>query len=103
MTVGVAPIGRYGAAADNAPLLSGVELVARVEGARIKPVDQPHPVTFVSGTLGLHWEVSPHLRLQWDYAYEVFGKHDDTPTTTPPNMDTGAHQSFAQFWATWRL
>jgi hypothetical protein len=103
LTAGFAPVGTYGAAADNAPLLSGFELVARLEGARILPVDQPQAVTFVALTGGLHWEATRHLRLQWDYAYEWFGKHDVTPTTVPVNLNANARQWFAQFWATLRL
>ena len=95
---GYTPNGHYGPAKDAAPLLDGWEVVMRLNGARINPVDQD-VATMWSIEAGLHWEVSPNLRLQADFAYERFGPHDFTVL----NENLDAKRIWIQTWATLRL
>ncbi|HSD89589.1 MAG TPA: hypothetical protein VLB44_18790 [Kofleriaceae bacterium] len=95
---GYTPNGHYGPAVRAAPLLDGWELVMRLNGARVNPVDAG-VATMYSVEGGVHWEVSPHLRLQADFAYEVFGKNDHT--YLDENLD--AHRIWIQTWATLRI
>ncbi len=98
VVVGFTPHGHYGAAVDAAPLKDGWEIVARFNGARVNPVDQP--VAWMNSyEMGIHWEVSPHLRLQADFAVEKFGRHD----VTFLNENLGATRIWIQTWATLRL
>lgn len=98
VVLGFTPDGEYGAAVDAAPLLKGWEIVTRVNAARIKPVDQG-AARMVSVELGVHWEVSRHVRLQADFAYEKFGTNDHTLR----NENLGGTRIWAQTWATLRL
>jgi len=95
---GFTPDGEYGPAIDSAPLLKGWELVTRVQGARIKPVDQG-AATLAMVELGAHWQVNPQVRLQTDFALEKFGKNDNTVL----NENKGATRLWAQVWAVFRL
>ncbi len=95
---GFTPDGEYGPATDAAPLLKGWELVTRLQGARIKPVDQG-AATLVMGELGAHWQVTPQVRLQTDFAVEKFGKNDNTFL----NENKGGTRLYAQTWAVFRL
>ncbi len=96
--LGYTPNGTYGAAVNTAPLLSGWEIVTRVNAARVKPVDTG-AATMFSVELGVHWEVSQHLRLQADFAWEKFGKND----VTFLNENRDGTRIWAQTWATLRL
>jgi hypothetical protein len=96
--VGFTPNGHYGPARNAAPLEDGWEIVARFNGARVNPVDQA-VATMWSIEGGLHWEVSDHLRLQADFAYERFGKYDFTFL----NENLNAKRVWIQTWATLRL
>lgn len=73
LTFGYTPFGHYGAARRNAPLLDGWELLARVEGARIAPVDIDD-VLYFGAYLGLDYQVHPELRVQLDYALQLFNE-----------------------------
>lgn len=91
---GYTPNGHYGPAVHAAPLLDGWEIVTRVNAARVNPVDQP-VATMWSIEGGLHWEATPHLRLQADFAYERFGKYDFTYL----NENLDAQRIWIQTWA----
>jgi len=95
---GYTPNGHYGPAVHAAPLEDGYEIVTRVNAARVNPVDQ-NVATMYMFELGLHWEVSPHLRLQADFTYERFGKYDFTLL----NENLDAKRIWIQTWATLRL
>ena len=105
LTLGFTPDGHYGRAVDAAPLLDGWEIVTRVQGAYVDPVDDPDPTAkgdaatlgMVEG--GVHWEVSERLRLQADVAVEKFGNND----VTLFNENKNATRLWAQVWATARL
>lgn len=95
---GYTPNGHYGPAVAAAPLKDGWELVARIQGARVNPADQAVAWMYmVEG--GVHWEVSPHIRLQTDFAIEKFSHHD----VTLLNENLGATRLWIQTWATLRL
>jgi hypothetical protein len=96
--LGWTPNGHYGPAVDAAPLMSGWELVARLNGARVNPVDAG-VATFYSVEVAAHWEVSRHVRLQADFAFEKFGDND----VTLLNENRGGTRIWAQTWATLRL
>jgi hypothetical protein len=74
LTLGYTPFGHYGAARNNAPLLDGWEILARIEGARIKPVDIDQ-VLYMGVFAGINWQVHPELRIQLDYAFELFNEN----------------------------
>jgi hypothetical protein len=95
---GYTPNGHYGPAVHAAPLLDGWEIVARFNGARVNPVDAP-VATMWSIEGGLHWEPTPHLRLQLDFAYERFGKYDFTLL----NENLDGKRIWAQTWAVFKL
>jgi hypothetical protein len=95
---GYTPNGHYGPAVNAAPLLDGWELVWRVNGARVNPVDAG-VATMWSLEGGFHWEVTPHVRLQADFSYEVFGKND----VTYLNENLDARRIWIQTWAVFRL
>jgi len=105
LVFGFTPNGHYGKAVDAAPLESGWEIVTRVQGSYVKPVDDPDPTasgraaTLAMGELGVHWEVSRQLRLQSDVALEKFGDND----VTLLNENKSATRLWAQIWATLRL
>lgn len=98
LVFGYTPNGTYGAAVDAAPLLSGWELVGRVNGARVNPADSG-VATMYSFELAAHWEVSPHVRLQADIAWEKFGKND----VTLFNENRDGTRIWAETWATLRI
>ncbi len=105
VVLGFTPDGRYGRALDAAPLESGWEIVTRVQGSYVRPVDDPDPdadgraATLMMVEGGVHWEVSRQLRLQSDVALEKFGDND----VTLLNENKGATRLWAQVWATLRL
>lgn len=69
LTFGWTPNGHYRPAVDNAPLLDGWEIITRLEGARAKPAETP-AATFISITTGIHFEITPQLRIQIDAALQ---------------------------------
>jgi hypothetical protein len=105
LVFGFTPDGHYGPAVDAAPLEDGWEIVTRVQGSYVKPVDDPDPdahgdaatLAMVEG--GVHWEASQRLRLQADVAIEKFGNND----VTLLNENKNATRVWAQVWATVRL
>lgn len=98
VVVGYTPHGHYGRAIDAAPLRRGWEIVARVQGDRVKPVDQA-AATLVMGELGVHWELSRQIRLQIDAAVEKF----NAASNTLLNENKDATRIYGQAWATFRL
>jgi hypothetical protein len=92
---GWTPHGHYGAAVDAAPLLDGWELITRVEGARVKPVDISQ-VLFVGVTVGANFQISPTLRVQADLGYEKFN-------AAAEYNNSGAVRWIGQLWACWRI
>ncbi|MCX5743761.1 MAG: hypothetical protein NT062_14810 [Proteobacteria bacterium] len=96
LVFGWTPGGHYGKAEDNAELQDGWELVTSVEGARIKPVDVGQ-ITFVGLTTGIHWEVTPSLRLQADFGYQKYSR-----TAEGTNVG-GPDREYFQLWGTWRI
>ncbi|HEY4177132.1 MAG TPA: porin [Kofleriaceae bacterium] len=96
--LGVSPCGHYGPAVAAAPLLDGWEIVTRVQGMHVKPVDQP-AATLIMGELGLHWQPDRQVRLQLDMALEKFGAYDNTLF----NENKDATRVFAQLWAVFSL
>jgi hypothetical protein len=99
LVLGWTPNGHYGHALDGAPLRDGWEIIARVEAAHLVPAaGDGHSTNWVSGTVGVHWELSEQLRVQADFAYEVFDAHAE-PMATQAN----ARRIFGQLWAVFRL
>jgi hypothetical protein len=95
LTFGFTPNGHYGPAYANAPLLDGWEIISRVEGGRIKPVDIG-AVRFIAVTSGVHWEVTRQLRLQADFGYQRYNHNAEL-------NNRGAVRLIGQLWATWRI
>ncbi len=102
LVFGWTPNGHYGPAIENAALKDGWELVVRVEGARVKPVDISRPITFVGVTTGFHYEVSPQLRLQADFGFQRYSSNAEN-TNVATALDSNSKRYLAQLWATWRL
>ncbi len=95
---GYTPNGHYGPAIAAAPLRQGFELVTRLQGARVKPVDQA-AATLMMGELGAHWQLGRQIRIQADLAVEKFGKNDNTLL----DENKGSMRYYGQLWATFRL
>jgi hypothetical protein len=98
LTFGWTPNGHYGPAVDNVPLLDGWEIITRVEGARAKPAETA-AATFVSITSGVHFEVTPQLRVQIDAALQKY----NALAITRAMENAGATRLYAELRATWRL
>jgi hypothetical protein len=95
LTFGYAPFGNYGAARRNAPLLDGWEILTRLEGARIKPVDIDQ-VLYMGVYAGINWQVHPELRIQLDYAFELFNENAE-------GGQANAKRHLVNLWAVFRI
>jgi hypothetical protein len=95
LTFGFTPNGHYGPAYANAPLIDGWEIITRVEGGQIKPVDIG-VVRFVAVTSGIHWEPTRQLRLQTDFGYQRYNSNAEL-------TNRGATRLIGQVWAAWRI
>ena len=102
LVLGWTPNGHFAPAADNAWLMDGWELVARLEGARVTPVDKLNPISFVGFTLGSHWEISPQLRVQLDVGLQSYSNNAEL-TNAPSALDSSSERLIVQLWATWRI
>jgi hypothetical protein len=95
ITLGYTPFGHYGPARKNAPLLDGWEILGRIEGARIDPVDIA-AVLYLGMYAGINWQVHPEVRLQLDYALEMFNDHAE-------NGQAGAKRHVVNLWSVFRI
>jgi hypothetical protein len=81
LTFGFTPNGTYGKAIDMAPLLSGWEIVTRVEGWTGHPGEDGGRGNMLGVTSGFTYVPYPQLLLQGDIGYQHFSSHLD-PTTS---------------------
>jgi hypothetical protein len=95
VTFGYTPFGHYGAARNNAPLLDGWEILTRLEGARIKPVDIDQ-VLYMGIYAGINWQVHPELRIQLDYALQFFNANAE-------GGQSNARRQLVNLWAVFRI
>jgi hypothetical protein len=95
VTFGYTPFGHYGAARRNAPLLDGWELLTRIEGARIDPVDID-PVLYLGLYAGVDYQIVSELRLQLDYALQFFNDNAE-------QGQASAKRHVVNLWAVFRI
>jgi hypothetical protein len=95
VTFGCTPWGHYGPARRNAPLLDGWEILTRVEGARIDPVDID-AVMYLGMYGGIDYQVFPELRVQLDFAYQLFNENAEL-------AQANAKREVLNLWAVFRI
>jgi hypothetical protein len=73
--LGVSPCGKYGPAIQNAPLLSGYQLLLRGSYFQMAPgVRSGTTARWAELTGGVEWQVHKQLRLQTDLAFQKFNE-----------------------------
>jgi len=98
LVAGYTPHGRYGRAADGAPLQYGFEILARISAMKVKPVDA-FSATLIEAVAGIDWAATPHFRLQADIAFQSFGAFAQTLAME----NAGANRLRGELAAIWRL
>jgi hypothetical protein len=98
VTVGFTPVGHYGPAIANAPLLDGWELLFKAEAGRVKAVDSG-PAWYQGLFGGLNWQATPQVRLQGDVAYQWFGPNAEGTEVSP----AGHHHFVTNVWLVFRM